>query len=250
MSRGGGRAATARRSGRRAGARRRGSRPARSGRGGRRRAGRCGGRRTTTRGTPGRTRGRRQDRAGVGLDEDAGLADRRGAHGSRPTRSAAGDDRVGARRVTAGSGDGRVGVLLAVARHVLGPRRAVPVTQFVAARRVGVPAGGHCGLGGWGRVRRLRPGHRLDDDGLGGGRLRSRPVVERRRWSRRLRAGALGSGATAQTGRLGGGNLGGAPLRRAPPRSAISTAASSTIASSTASRPRPLRSSSTRRCHG
>ena len=58
----------------------------------------------------------------------------------------------------AASGDGRVGVLLAVARHVLGPRRAVPVAQLVAAGRVVVPAGGHRRRGRLGRRRRRRCG--------------------------------------------------------------------------------------------
>src|SRR5215211_6391220 len=39
------------------------------------------------------------------------------------------------------SGDGWVGVLLAVARDVLGPGRPVPVAQLVAAGGIVVPAG-------------------------------------------------------------------------------------------------------------
>ena len=58
-------------------------------------------------------------------------------------RIIAGDRGAAGGRVAGRSGDGRVGVLLAAARHVLGPRRAVPVAQLEAAGRVGVPAGGH-----------------------------------------------------------------------------------------------------------
>ena len=51
------------------------------------------------------------------------MADRGGAHGwDRP------------------SGDRRIGELLTTAGDVLGPRRAVPVTQLVPIRRVGEPA--------------------------------------------------------------------------------------------------------------
>ena len=84
-----------------------------------------------------------QDRAVLGLDEDPGVAERRGAHHRPPTLPAG----PGAARGCSASGDGRVGVLLAGARHVLGPRRAVPVAQLVAAGRVGVPPGGHAS--GW-----------------------------------------------------------------------------------------------------
>ena len=84
------------------------------------------------------------DRAVVGLDEDPGVAERRRAHHRRPTLPASsGGSAVPAPGATRRSGDGRVGVLLAGAGDVLGPGRAVPVAQLVAAGRVGVPAGGH-----------------------------------------------------------------------------------------------------------
>ena len=74
-----------------------------------------------------------QDRDPAGLDQDAGVADRGRTH---------------VRGAASRSGNRRVGELLTRTRHVLGPRRAVPVTQLVAARRVGVPAGRHGRLGG------------------------------------------------------------------------------------------------------
>ena len=78
------------------------------------------------------------DRAVVGLDEDPGVAERRRSHHRRSNLPITGEARRGR---PVGSGDGRVGVLLAGARHVLGPRRAVPVAQLEAAGRVGVPPG-------------------------------------------------------------------------------------------------------------
>ena len=115
-------------------------------RAGRRRAGRCAGTGTTSRGTPGRTTGRTRSSRGRTRSGSRRGRSRSPLMPARPT---------GGRRR---SGDGRVGVLLAVARHVLGPRRAVPVAQLVAAGRVVVPAGGHGRRGRLGRRRRRRCG--------------------------------------------------------------------------------------------
>ena len=162
MSRGGGRAATARPSGRRGGGRRRGGRRTRCAPGGRRRAGRCGGTGTRRRGRRARTTGRTgSTRAPT---RRGCRRDRSTSHASSPPDPTGGPQsstwcrpsaccRAGRHDVLDRSGDGRVGVLLAGARDVLGPGRPVPVAQLVATGGVGVPAGRHR-RAWWARCRR------------------------------------------------------------------------------------------------
>ncbi len=105
------------------------------------------------------------------LDQDAGVAERGGAHRLRWLLPA----RVHSRRPGRASGDGRVGVHLALAGDVLGPRVAVPVPQLVAVDGSGYQPAGDRGGRARGR-RRGRNRRRRRRGRLGGAGVRLPPL--------------------------------------------------------------------------